>query len=195
MKRKKLYILIFTPVLILALYLLYYEGADVLQRHYERDRIAETDAKVIKKLKKIRLAQKAYYSVNKEYAADWHDLIDFLDKGEFPIIQKKETIIDLNGEDSISVRIDTVGMISVFDSLKNSLGYSKREELPAIAFVPMSDTTFVLYANVYGEGRDKFQVVEVTDPKPYNPRRKEDGDMQPLKFGAKAQATTKGNWE
>ncbi len=195
MKRKKLYILIFAPLLLVALCILFYEGKDILDRHYEKERIAETDRKVVQKLKKIRVAQKAYYAVNGSYTDSWSELISFLSEGNFPIVQTTETIIDVSGRDSSIIKIDTLSLVPVFDSLKAELQYDKRSELAALKYVPMADTTFTMYANEFGEGRSKFHVVEVADPLPYNPRRKEGGDLSPLKFGSRSAATTKGNWE
>lgn len=196
MKRRKLYLAIFSPILLAVLIMYYYEGSDILNKHYMREKVADTDVKVVKKLKKIREAQKAYFAVNREYADNWGDLIEFIREGEFPIIVATERLFeDRYGEDSAVVRVDTLDLVPVFDSLQTALGYNSKDEVSALPRVPMGDTIFTLYANVFEDDNSTFHSVEVADPKPFNPRRQEGGDMDPLKFGSKGHATLKGNWE
>lgn len=155
------------------------------------ERIKTADQKVIEKLTKIRLAQKTYFDVKGTYAPTWDTLVLFINQGEIPIIQTTETIITLpNGQDSLSVVVDTLAIVPAYDSLRSELGYTKAQmfQLPV---VPLSEQNFELYtANRKGE-----QFIEVKDPNPMNPKRQKGGSLKPLKFGSKAAATTKGNWE
>ncbi len=59
-------------------------------------------------------------------------------------------------------------------------------------------TKFEIYAGFVDKSGVKVQVIEVTDPKPDNPIRKESNDQKnrkPLRFGSKVDVSTAGNWE
>jgi hypothetical protein len=153
--------------------------------------IKSADEKVIGQLTKIRIAQKVYFDVHEVYAPTWDTLVMFINYGSIPIIQTTETILTLpNGQDSLSVAIDTLAIIPAFDSLRHQLGYNKAQ-MSQLSIVPLSGETFDLYTG----SRKGEQFIEVKDPKPINPKRQVDGALKPLRFGSKAASTTKGNWE
>lgn len=84
----------------------------------EDERIANQEALVINKLKMIRDAETAYQSVTGDYTDDWDKLISFLDTGKLYITQKHEEIFTLSyGRDSVRVVVDTIGTVSVMDSI------------------------------------------------------------------------------
>lgn len=155
------------------------------------ERIKTADEKVIEQLTKIRIAQKTYFEVKGTYAPTWDTLVLFINQGQLPIIQTTESIITLpNGQDSLSIVIDTLAIVPVYDSLQSELRYTKAQmfQLPV---VPLSEEYFDLYTG----SRQGEQFIEVKDPNPINPKRQKDGALKPLRFGSKAASTTKGNWE
>jgi hypothetical protein len=153
--------------------------------------IKSADEKVIAQLTKIRIAQKAYFDVKMQYAPTWDSLILFVNHGEIPIIQTSESIITLpNGQDSLSVMVDTLRVVPAYDYLRSELNYSK-VQMAQLPIVPLSSEYFVLYTGF----RKGEHFIEVVDPNPMNPKRQKDGALKPLRFGSKAAATTKGNWE
>ena len=157
--------------------------------HFER--IKTADEKVIAQLNKIRIAQKTYLEVHGTYAPTWDTLIVFINQGQLPIIQTTEAIITLpNGQDSLSIVIDTLAIVPTYDSLRSELGYTKAQMFQ-LSSVPLSEETFDLYTG----SRQGQQFIEVKDPNPINPKRQTNGALKPLRFGSKAAATTKGNWE
>lgn len=59
-------------------------------------------------------------------------------------------------------------------------------------------TKYEIFAGVVDKSGVKVQVIEVVDPKPDNPVRKESNDQKnrkPLRFGSKIDVSTAGNWE
>lgn len=79
----------------------------------EREMVSSREEAVIKKLKFIREAQLVYQEVNGNYTSDWDKLIDFIENGKYPIIEKKETIKMLDyGADSSIITYDTLQIIS-----------------------------------------------------------------------------------
>ncbi len=59
-------------------------------------------------------------------------------------------------------------------------------------------TKFEIYAGKVDKSGVKVQVIEVIDPTPVNPIRKESNDQKnrkPLRFGSKIDVSTAGNWE
>ena len=145
--------------------------------HFERIKIA--DEKVIAQL------------IHGTYAPTWDTLIVFINQGQLPIIQTTEAIITLpNGQDSLSIVIDTLAIVPTYDSLRSELGYTKAQMFQ-LSSVQLSEETFDLYTG----SREGQQFIEVKDPNPINPKRQKNGALKPLRFGSKAAATTKGNWE
>lgn len=70
--------------------------------------------------------------------------------------------------------------------------------LQRLAYKPGTETKFDIWAGEVDKGGLKVDVIEVKDPKPDNPERKESNDLKnrkPLRFGSKVDVTTAGNWE
>lgn len=163
-----------------------------LQDHNDDYVMVKTiDFKVIDKLSHIRAAQKGYVDVYGKYADNWSELVRFVKEDNFPIVQIKEDILkDKFGKDSLSISVDTLEMVSVYDSLKNQLGGTPLTEISSLMVTPVRNDTFLLKVKAKGEN-----FIEVKDPSPINPARQKGGNMKPLKFGSTRSATTKGNWE
>ncbi|MBL6445531.1 hypothetical protein JMN32_04380 [Fulvivirga sp. 29W222] len=68
-----------------------------------------------------------------------------------------------------------------------------------LAYVPgYGDVKFEIYAAEVDKSGALVDVIEVVNPKPFDPTRKEDADAKnkkPLRFGSKTDVTTSGNWE
>ena len=189
--KKSIKPLIFLPFAIASVWLGYSVYASIKDGQEEYEKIKTVDAKVIQRLKDIREVQKLYLESKLKYADNWNELVDFAKNGTVYRTQITENVITLpSGRDSISTQVDTISSDKAFAVLEKdmSLNFNELSKLPV---VPVSKDTFHLYANEL----QGTWVLEVTDPNPVNPRRKENGDLKPLKIGSKAQSTTKGNWE
>ncbi|HNT51563.1 MAG TPA: hypothetical protein PKK67_13300 [Cyclobacteriaceae bacterium] len=71
-------------------------------------------------------------------------------------------------------------------------------DLATLANVPGTDAKFEIFVGTVERGGLKVQVIEVKDPKPVNPIRKESNEAKnrkPLHFGSRIDVSTSGNWE
>ena len=84
----------------------------------EEARISNAEEKIINKLKMIRDAQIAFQNVNGKYTDNWESLINFVDSGKIFIIQRREetTLLEYGAEETV-LYLDTLGSVSVIDSL------------------------------------------------------------------------------
>jgi biotin carboxyl carrier protein len=67
-----------------------------------------------------------------------------------------------------------------------------------IGFKPGTDVKFDIFVGKVDKAGVMVQVIEVKDPKPENPIRKESNDQKarkPLRFGSRVDVSTAGNWE
>ncbi|MGB3464142.1 MAG: hypothetical protein WBA74_02690 [Cyclobacteriaceae bacterium] len=169
----------------------------------EEERLQFLEQKIVDRLVMIRDAQDAYKAVKGQYTSDWDKLINFIDTGRFYIIDRRETIITLDyGADSIYVELDTVGTKSVMDSVFSKKNYPDFS-LRSLPYVPVNepewkDVKFKMWADKIDKSGVMVDVVEVWNPKPVDPRRKEDEDRntrRPLRFGSRTSVSTAGNWE
>ena len=238
----------------------------------DREMIATREAAVIKKLEFIREAEMVYQEVNGNYTSDWDKLIDFIENGEYPIIQKTEYVKTLAyGADSSWFEYDTLGRVPARDRIfmatynvnaandglfvsyavsegdkavqgapaytlnqnnknvthkfKNSgritnlvsfkegqqmskgdlmmtvqeMKYDPNMDISRLAYVPgYEDVKFEIYADEIERSNLLVDVIEVKNPKPFDPTRSEDNDAKnrkPLRFGSRTDVTTSGNWE
>ena len=190
---------IFSILLFLvALGLGYFLVDSIKDRIDEQSRIARNEARVVEKLKMIRDAEVAYQAVHGKYTANWDSLISFIKTGRIPNVVKRETVITLAyGADSIHVEYDTLGFVSVRDSIFSQNKYAdfKPEELPII---PGSEgKKFDLYAStITKETGAKVHVFEAKDVYVINKARlKDTHPYGPLRVGSRDEPTTQGNWE
>ncbi len=261
-------------LLAISIFLAYYLYNSIDTTIKEREAIANTEAQIIDKLSIIREAEKVYLEQYGKYTSSWDTLINFIENGSVPIIEKKETIIPKGyGVEEVIVKIDTIGSISAKDKIfkKNYTvtaadngelreiyvkegdvvvkgaksyrmkkdGNEKSDEYPfmeagnisavsplkpgdrvskgdllisfwnyvlnpdvdikSLSIVPGSGgKTFDIFAQVKDRNGVKVSVIEVKDPAPTNPERKESNEAKnrkPLRFGSRTDVSTAGNWE
>ena len=163
----------------------------------EEARITKAENKVIDKLKMIRDAQIAYQSVNGNYSSDWDSLLSFVENGEIYLIQRREEtkLLDYGAEET-TLYLDTLGSVSVMDSIFS--GYSNFSAENLIYVPGYENVKFQIWAGTIEKGGVLVDVVEVRNPKPFDPDRKESNEAninKPLRFGSRTSITTAGNWE
>ncbi len=161
------------------------------------EKITTTEARIINKLKMIREAEVAYQAVYGDYTDSWDSLINFVDNGVLYNVVKKERVIMLAyGADSTVVTYDTLGTVSVRDSIFNERKYPNFD-LQNLPVIPGSDgMRFELYAGEITKGTGAtVDVFEVKDIHVMNPARRQEGTVGPLRVGSRNEATTQGNWE
>lgn len=163
----------------------------------EEARINAAEDKVIEKLKMIRDAQIAFQSVNGKYANEWDSLLNFVENGNIFLIQRREETVLLDyGAEETTLYLDTLGSVTVIDSLFSSIPNFKASNL---IFVPGHENVkFEIWASKIEKGGVEVDVVEVRNPKPFDPNRKEANEAninKPLRFGSRTSITTAGNWE
>jgi len=79
----------------------------------ERELVTTTETEIIEKLKLIREAEIVFHSVNGRYTANWDSLINFIQSGRVPIIQKREIITQKSyGVEDVQILIDTLGFVT-----------------------------------------------------------------------------------
>jgi len=163
----------------------------------EEERISTMEAKIIEKLKLIRNAQIAFESVKGQYTSDWDQLINFIDSGNIYLIQRREETILLEyGAEETTLYLDTIGSISVIDSLFSNIPNFSSKSLPAVPGI--ENATFKMWSGKIEKGGVLVNVVEVRNPKPVDLNRKESNEAnihKPLRFGSRISITTAGNWE
>ncbi|MCZ8216474.1 MAG: hypothetical protein O9262_09570, partial [Cyclobacteriaceae bacterium] len=105
-------------LLAVSIFLAYYLYNSIDTTIKEREAIANTEAQIIEKLSIIRESEKAYLEQYGKYTSSWDTLINFIENGSVPIIEKKETIIPKGyGVEEVIVKIDTIGFISAKDKI------------------------------------------------------------------------------
>jgi|TARA_Y100000994_G_scaffold183074_1_gene151896 hypothetical protein len=163
----------------------------------EEARINEAEAKVIEKLKMIRSAQIAFQSVNGQFASEWDTLLNFIDSGNIFLIQRREETVLLDyGAEETTLYLDTLGSVTVIDSLFSSIPNFVASNL--INVPGYENVQFEIWASKIEKGGVEVDVVEVRNPKPFDPNRKESNEAninKPLRFGSRTSITTAGNWE
>ncbi len=78
------------------------------------------EAATIEKLEMLREAQLAYQAANGKYASSWDSLKMFIENGTIWLVQRTETtkLLDYGAEET-TITYDTLGSVSVMDSLFN----------------------------------------------------------------------------
>ena len=164
----------------------------------EEKRIVAQELAVINKLSMIRDAELSYLNVKGEYTTSWDSLANFMENGDFYIIQRTEEIITLSyGADSSVFHSDTLGIVKVYDSLFNEQKYPGLN-FNAISTIPGSTANFDIFTDEIIKGGVTVNVIEVRDTAPVNPNRLEKNEARnkkPLRFGSRTDVTTAGNWE
>lgn len=260
---------VFTVISLGLAYYLYDSVQSVIDT---KEKIEATEKLIIERLKLIREAEVVFQDQNRRYTANWDSLINFIETGRVPILQRREIITQkaYGGED-VQVIIDTLGFISARERIfkknytlsasdngtfmgfrvkvgdqviKNQKAFSLKVgdrvnevpfqengtiaslatvangeavtkgkilinysdyifnpniDLKKLSYVPGSDgVQFEIFAGKVDKGGLMVDVIEVKDPKPINPMRKESNEQKarkPLRFGSRLDVSTAGNWE
>ena len=110
--------------------------------------------------------------------------------------RREETVLLDYGAEETTLYLDTLGSISVVDSIfSNLISFNPQK----MKYVPGYDNVeFEMWAGQIEKGGVSVNVVEVRNPKPIDPDRKESNEAninKPLRFGSRTSITTAGNWE
>jgi hypothetical protein len=164
---------------------------------------AAREDKVIARLMDLRTSQLFFKREHSKFTGSFDTLINFLKKGEIPVVKM---IPDPNDTTFTKTISDTLGYVKVADSL-----FSKRPnfDLDSLRYVPYSNgDVFELAAGAIDRGGIKVSVYEIKAP--YSTymkgldrqlvtnlkKSKEDVDRYPgLKVGSMEEPSTDGNWE
>ncbi|HSF53409.1 MAG TPA: hypothetical protein VLA71_06635 [Algoriphagus sp.] len=194
MNLTKVLSLVFFAVAAFLGYLLWKGVDDVVE---EEKRIALLEAATIEKLEMLRDAQLAYQASNGKYASSWDSLRMFIEDGTIWMVQRTETTKLLDyGAEEINVSFDTLGSVSVMDSLFNERKFPDFN-IDLLPVVPGSGgKQFEFFADkVEKTGGYLVNVFEIRDPAPVNPDRRANNKEKALRVGSRTDASTEGNWK
>ncbi|HOW32401.1 MAG TPA: hypothetical protein PLP88_12625 [Bacteroidales bacterium] len=157
---------------------------------------------VIDKLKDIRTAEQLYKHLNKRYTASFDTLVQFIRSGKIPVVKIIPDPKDTTFTRTIN---DTIGFVSIFDSIYAKKAY-KIEELNLVPY--SNGEKFNLLAGQIDKGGVKVSVFEASAPLEFYSKglnnqlvinlkkEMEDKNKFPgLKVGSMLDASTDGNWE
>ena len=83
----------------------------------------------------IRDAQIGFQSVNGKFANEWDSLLNFVENGKIFLIQRREETVLLDyGAEETTLYLDTLGSVTVIDSLFSSIPNFKASNLTGILF-------------------------------------------------------------
>lgn len=194
MNLTKVLSLVFFAVAAYLGYLLWKGVDDVVE---QEKRIALLEAATIERLTMLRDAQLAYQASNGKYASTWDSLRMFIENGVIWNVQRTETTKLLDyGAEEIKVTFDTLGSVSVMDSLFNAKKYPdfKIDVLPVVPGT--GGKQFEFFADkVEKTGGYMVNVFEIRDPSPINPKRRANNNEKALRVGSRTDASTEGNWK
>lgn len=192
-------------------------GADSIDPYLGIYSKVKRDAKILKEekviinhMKKIRDVQVAYFVNHKKYCNSWDSLIHFMDSGLIYEIAKREIIIpaeeirppeEYYKGDSIRFEFDTLGTSNVVAKLfpaddKRNAGFDPHR----IQYLPNGESNkqFILKTDKIEKSGFIISTIEVINPYPVNPQRKETNEnprMRYLRFGSLTEVSVAGNWE
>tara|TARA_Y100001968_G_C19448074_1_gene766575 strand:- start:2431 stop:3066 length:636 start_codon:yes stop_codon:yes gene_type:complete len=142
------------------------------------------------KLIDIRSAQLAYKEKNGQFTHDFEELISFVKRDSFILIQKTDTLIEYYNtvyremQFKDTLLLDTLGTVSVLDSL-----FTKKYPIDSLAYVPpINKVKFQMRAGVINKSKIDVPVFEARDPYPYDPQNT-------LIIGSMIEANLNGNWQ
>ncbi|MGB4655497.1 MAG: hypothetical protein ACOXZ9_02430 [Bacteroidales bacterium] len=161
-------------------------------------------AVIIERLKDIRTAENLFRTQNDRFTGSFDTLIEFIKVGQIPEVKM---VPDPNDTTFTRTIIDTIGFISIYDSL-----YSKNyklDELHLLEMIPYSQNEkFTLTAGSINRGGLDVSVFEALAPmETYTHdmneqlviNRKAEIELKNkypgLKVGSMTEASTDGNWE
>lgn len=165
---------------------------------------------VIDKLKDIRDAQEAHKTVTGKYAANFKNLVSFLDTAQYTITQQRDSSFRYFDQvyriemEKDTVVIDTLGFVSVKDSLFSGRGFSDLAKVP----YAQGDQEFKLEVGEVQSGGFTADVYKVSAKKDWilydqpedlralenahNSIEEVNGDE--ITVGALEKVSTSGNW-
>ena len=142
------------------------------------------------KLVDIRSAELAFKEKNNQFTDDFQQLINFIKKDSFVLVQKTDTLIEYyntvyrENQFKDTLIIDTLGKVSILDSL-----FSKDYPIDSLAYVPFGNgVIFNLASGTINKSKIDVPVFEASDPFPFDP-------LDPLKIGSTTEAHLNGNWQ
>lgn len=112
------------------------------------------------------------------------DEFTFLEKGTISSLAK------LNAGDQVK---KGQNLINFWNYLHNP-----EVDIKTLAQLPGSDKKFEIFTSIIDRNGVKVSVIEVRDPAPINPDRRESNEAKnrkPLRFGSRTDVNTAGNWE
>ncbi len=269
MNLTKILTVIFTAVSLYLGYFLYDSIQSVIDT---TEKIATTEKAVIERLRLIREAEIVFQDQTGRYTASWDTLVNFIENGKVPILQRREIITQkAYGGEEVRIETDTLGFISarerifkknysiaasdngVFMGFKVKIGdqviknqkafvlrvgdndneapfqekgiiasladikpgeaipkgkilinysdyiFNPNVDLKTLSEIPGNPgQKFEIFAGRVDKSGLKVDVIEVKDPNPINPERKESNEQKarkPLRFGSRLDVSTAGNWE
>ncbi len=84
----------------------------------EREMVETTENAVIDRLKLIREAEIVFQEANRRYTSNWDSLINFIENGKVPNIQRREEIKQVGyGQEEVKVFFDTLGFTPAKDKI------------------------------------------------------------------------------
>ena len=138
----------------------------------------------------IRSAELAFKEKNNQFTDDFPQLINFIKKDSFILVQKTDTLIEYynkvyrENQFKDTLIIDTLGKVSILDSL-----FSKDYPIDSLAYVPFGNgVMFSLSSGTINKSKIDVPVFEASDPFPFDP-------LDPLKIGSTIEAHLNGNWQ
>lgn len=198
---------------LIAIGLTYFLWESIQKPIREAKFVADTEERVIARMKLIREAQKLHLIVKGKYADNFTDLIAFIKDDKLAIVNEKEIVIK---GDEFKRQIDTIGYVAVRDSLLPKAKYPNFI-IDSIAFIPNDQkakkdrfamatgiskaATAKLVNAKAGDKEDESKAdylhhLEVKDVAPVNPARRRKGPeaLPHLGFGSLTDLSLKGNW-
>ena len=191
---------------LIAIGLTYFLWESIQKPIREAKFVADTEERVIMRMKLIREAQKLHLAVKGKYADNFIDLVAFIKDEKLAIVNEREVVIK---GDEFRREIDTIGYVAVRDSLLPKAKYPDFV-IDSIAFIPndqkakkdrFSMETVVSKAATASLIKDPSKAtllyhLEVKDVNPVNPARRRKGPeaLPQLGFGSLSDISLKGNW-
>jgi type II secretory pathway pseudopilin PulG len=168
-----------------------------------QEEVNRRNEQIVNRMKDIRTAQTLYKQFNNQYTSSFDTLINFLKTAEIPVVKMVPDPNDTTFSRSIT---DTVGYVSITDSL-----YSKRPnfKIEDLAVIPFSDgRRFEIKTDKIDKGGVMVSVLEIEVPYEYYlydmklqdvvnlaDRQKRINKFPGIKMGSLTEASTDGNWE
>jgi len=187
-------------IIIFLVYKIYESIMEPVRFNKEKDHRME---QVVQNLKDIRAAQMAYKSIYGKYAPNFDTLLNFIEIEEIPVVKM---IPDPNDTTFTRSIMDTLGYISVLDSLYNNRPNFKLGSLPLIPFA--EGDTFLMDAGEIERSKLMIKVFEASSlnnqflkgldqqlVNNFNDKLESTDRFPGLKVGSMSEATTDGNWE